>query len=230
MKLLGPKRSKGIAVESTPNQGSTFSFVIENKEENFDLQDGNGMKKPPSDKSQGVPEEILVTESNLVSRLQRSFSANFLTNIQDRISTDSLMPKCKCSKILIVDDNPFNTMAFETILDSLGVKCEVVYEGKTALERIQGRQKDVCQCGKQQCKQYKMIFMDQEMPGMTGSETVREIKNLQRLKLVDSMRIIGCTAHGSKEEVDKFLASGIDQCIHKPISAVLVKKLLDECE
>jgi len=33
VKLLGPKRQKGIAVESTPNQGPTFSFIVENKEE-----------------------------------------------------------------------------------------------------------------------------------------------------------------------------------------------------
>jgi len=173
------------------------------------------VKKPPSDKSQGVPEEIQVTEPNIVSRLQRSFSTNFMINIQDRrISTDSLVPKCRCSKILIVDDNPFNTMAFEAVLGSLNVKCDSVYDGQTAIDKLLKRQKT--HCGNN-CKPYCVIFMDQEMPGMTGSQTVREIKRLEAEELIPPMKIVGCTAHGSNEEMEKFMEPGIDLCIHKPV-------------
>jgi len=215
-KLLGPKGYNGISVESAPNKGSIFSFVIENKDEQLDFQDVAVMK-PPSDKSQGVPDEFQNTESNMFSRLQRSFSANLMTSVNERISsTDPLTAKCKCAKILVVDDNLFNTMAFEAVLGSLNLKCDSVFDGHAALDKILEKQKSFC-C--QNCKPYSVIFMDQEMPGMTGSETVREIKRLQAQKLVPRMRIIGCTAHGSNEEVEKFMESGIDSCIHKPIMA-----------
>jgi len=51
---------------------------------------------------------------------------------------------------------------------------------------------------------------------------------LQGEGLLPEMKIIGCTAHKSKEEVDKFLEAGIDQCIHKPISTVMIKDILKD--
>jgi len=132
--------------------------------------------------------------------------------------------QCSCPKILIVDDNPFNIMAFETILNSLEVKRESVYNGKEAIDKRMERVNETCG---ENCKGYKVIFMDQEMPGMSGSETVREITRLQELNLLPEMKIIGCTAHGTKEEIENFMESGTDECIQKPISLNKIKELLD---
>ena len=46
-------------------------------------------------------------------------------------------------------------------------------------------------------------------------------------KELRGMRIIGSTAHGLKEQVKKFLESGIEECIHKPISKNIIKKLIN---
>ena len=70
--------------------------------------------------------------------------------------------------------------------------------------------------------------MDQEMPEMTGAETVVEIRKWQREKLIPEMKIIGCTAHKARDEVEKFFESGLDQCIFKPISALKIKNILKE--
>ncbi len=72
--------------------------------------------------------------------------------------------------------------------------------------------------------------MDQEMPGMTGSETTRELRQLQRENKVAGMKIVGCTAHGSAKEVERFMEAGIDLCIHKPITAGELQKALGEFE
>ena len=80
-------------------------------------------------------------------------------------------------------------------------------------------------CGKD-CKQYSTIFMDQEMAEMSGIDTVKEIRKLQREGCLSALKIIGCTAHQSKEELDRFLQAGLDQCIHKPISAAMIKDIL----
>ncbi len=81
----------------------------------------------------------------------------------------------------------------------------------------------------QDCKPYSVIFMDQEMPEMSGAEATREIRRLQGENLISpATRIIGCTAHKSKEEVDRFLEAGLDQCIHKPISNAMIKDILNE--
>jgi len=69
--------------------------------------------------------------------------------------------------------------------------------------------------------------MDQEMPEMSGTETAHEILKLQDQNLIaQGIVIIGCTAHKSKEEVKKFMEEGIDQCIHKPISAIMIRDIL----
>ena len=123
-KLLGPGGQKGIVVESVLGIGSTFSFVVENKEEDQQHEIQDMIVKNHSDKSQPVPEEYLFTESpNLYTRLHKSFSANFITHTNQRFSPLLLLDSerkalkpCKCPKILVVDDNPFNTMAFETVL------------------------------------------------------------------------------------------------------------------
>jgi len=228
-KLLGPKGHRGIKVESVIGIGSTFSFWVENKEESINLQD-IAIKKgsDKSQQSQGVPDEIQVSEPRIFSRLHKSFSANLMMQANERLlPSDSpranLNAKCTCAKILVVDDNPFNTMAFEAVLGSLNQKCDSVFDGRSAIERIMYRQKTFCG---ENCRQYNVVFMDQEMPGMTGSETVEEIKKLQFQGLVPQMRIIGCTAHGSAEEIEKFMESGIDMCIHKPITMTELQKIL----
>jgi len=63
---------------------------------------------------------------------------------------------------------------------------------------------------------------DQEMPEMTGTETVREIRKLQNKRVLPGMRLIGRRAHKLKEEVDRFLGAGLEQCIHKPISKIMI--------
>jgi len=137
--------------------------------------------------------------------------------------------KCNCAKVLIVDDNPFNTLAFDTILGPLEIKSESAFNGNSAIEKIVNRQRHFC-CD--ECKPYRIIFIDQEMPGMTGSETVKELRRLQEQNVVPVMKIIGCTAHEGKDQIDRFMESGIDDCIKKPISAKVVERLLknyDEC-
>jgi len=118
-------------------------------------------------------------------------------------------------------------MAFETILESLDVKCEYAYNGKSAVEKIVNRLRYSC-C--EYCKPFVVVFMDQEMPGMSGSDTVKEIRELQAQNLVPSIDIIGSTAHGSKEEIEKFMKSGINCCIQKPISVAQIQHILHPYE
>ena len=107
-------------------------------------------------------------------------------------------------------------------------KCDSVFDGKAAIDKILYRQNN--RCKGENCRVYGMVFMDQEMPGMTGSETVGELKKLQMQYLIPEMKIIGCTAHGSDEEVERFMGSGIDQCIHKPINAAELMGILSDLE
>jgi len=70
--------------------------------------------------------------------------------------------------------------------------------------------------------------MDQEMPGMNGTETVAEIKRLEIESLLPETKVIGCTAHKDGPEIQQFLQSGIAKCIEKPISVGLIQDILEE--
>jgi len=217
--LLGPKGNKGITVTSMPGEGSTFSLLLESKQkEPMKLSDSQ-----TGDSIEVADESPRLAQSLFFAQLQRndSESAKTLVERGDSYGSNS---SCSCPKILIVDDNPFNTMAFETILDSMNVKCDSVYSGSACIKILLSRQSKVCG---ENCKQYSVIFMDQEMPEMNGTETVYEIKRLEEEGLlVQGMKIVGCTAHKSKEEVDKFMVAGLDQCIHKPISGIMIRDIL----
>ena len=116
-------------------------------------------------------------------------------------------------------------MALETILHSLEIKCKSVYSGLDCIKKLLDLQKNTC--SSQECQAYCVIFMDQEMPEMSGVETVREIRRLQReSQIPEGIKIFGCTAHRAGEEVDKFMEAGLEKCIHKPISANMIKDLL----
>lgn len=44
--------------------------------------------------------------------------------------------KCECKPILIADDQPFNLMALEGILDSYGLEVDKCYDGEAAMQKI----------------------------------------------------------------------------------------------
>ena len=214
--MLAPKGSAGgIDVSSIPKHGSVFSFILENKKTVV-----ASAQNQSSCSHDEVAEEI---SRNSPGKIQKSSSFIPISPVKSRSELSKEV--CLCPKVLIVDDNPFNTMAFETILKALEIKCDSVYSGSACIQRILGRKTKTC--GKN-CMPYSVIFMDQEMPEMTGSETVTEIKRLENENLVPHMKIIGCTAHKAKEEVDKFVESGLDSCIFKPISVGMIRDVLKE--
>jgi len=223
--LLAPKDEEGINVFSVPNQGSIFSFVIENKEVQLPTLECSDLSIEVANELPGVIKPIFNfkkpatnMQTSVIPFTTRAFYSS------ESIVIESV---CSCAKVLIVDDNPFNTMAFETILSSLGIKCESVYSGKSAIQKLLQHQAKTC--SEKDCKLYSVVFMDQEMPEMSGAEAVREIRTFQEESILPTgMRIIGCTAHKSKEEVERFLESGLDQCIHKPISKVMIGDILKE--
>ena len=221
--LLAPKAQLGITVTSVPERGSTFTFILEDKEK---IYIGLEEDKSRSDSSCEVSYEVpRPSQPIFLSKGMKSCNSSLVMSpTGEKSELDAFITQsCSCSKVLLVDDNPFNIMAFETILNSLGVKCDSVYSGFDCIKTLLGRQGKICG---NHCKQYAVVFMDQEMPEMSGIETVEEILRLQGQNLLSRMKIIGCTAHKSKEQVDRFLEAGIDQCIHKPISNMMIKDIL----
>jgi PAS domain S-box-containing protein len=155
------------------------------------------------------------TEANVGSAFWFTFEANESKRIVEskKEPEDSFMGKeilKDFPRILLVDDNAINLFVASEILRKAG--CEVDTAG-TGLEAIQ----------KVKENSYKIILMDIQMPQMDGVEATSEIR---KLNLSHTPPIIAMTAYSMKEDKERFILSGLDDYIAKPIKAdVLIDKV-----
>ena len=137
---------------------------------------------------------------------------------------------CSCfgrPDILVVDDNVFNIMTLQTILEtSMKVKSDKALNGRIAVELIQRRIEDEarepCTCKRKRAN-YKLVFMDCNMPVMDGFQATKEIRSLLG---DEKIHIVALTAYTSEAFEKKCLNIGMDSFLTKPISDTKIHKLL----
>ncbi|MBU3846675.1 MAG: response regulator [Candidatus Acinetobacter avistercoris] len=112
--------------------------------------------------------------------------------------------------ILAVDDHLPNLVVLEALLGEINVQTTKAQSGQAALEIIQQRIQ-------QKLKPFDLIFMDIQMPVMSGIDTTRAIRSLE--STIEDMRmpIIALTAHALADEKQKLLKVGMDDYVTKPI-------------
>jgi PAS domain S-box-containing protein len=101
--------------------------------------------------------------------------------------------------LLIVEDDEVNCQYLLNILKPVFKSVFLAITGNEALS-LCSREKTI-----------DVILMDLKMPGMSGYETTRRIREFNK-----DVVIIAQTAHASKEEISKALESGCDDYITKP--------------
>lgn len=114
--------------------------------------------------------------------------------------------------ILVAEDNQINQMLINKILHRLGYNPVIVGSGLEVLEILQKRD-------------FELILMDVQMPGLDGLATTKEIRSS-----ADAAQpiIIALTASAMKEDKDACLAAGMDDHISKPINIPDLVALLDK--
>jgi signal transduction histidine kinase/AmiR/NasT family two-component response regulator len=104
--------------------------------------------------------------------------------------------------VLLVDDDPRNVFAIESILRARNIEVIVAENGKIALDVLRGpRHVDV-------------VLMDVMMPEMDGLEATRAIREMAGFR---SLPIISLTAKAMKSDREKALAAGASEYITKPV-------------
>ena len=120
------------------------------------------------------------------------------------------------SKILIVDDEPFNLDLLEQELDELGFASERANNGAQALQKIARGNP-------------ALVLLDYQMPDMNGIEVLRNIRQTD-----NDLPVVIITAHGSIERAVEAIKAGADDFITKPFDpehlAVVIKKALDRAQ
>lgn len=138
-----------------------------------------------------------------------------LLQLLDRQSEQNLQKTANIDgqhlQILAVDDHIPNLMVLEALLQEFNIRLEKANSGYEALNIIQQRIE-------QRQALFDLIFMDIQMPMMSGIDTTRAIRSLEStLNEPVRMPIIALSAHIFEDDKQKILESGMDGDISKPI-------------
>jgi two-component system cell cycle response regulator DivK len=104
--------------------------------------------------------------------------------------------------ILIVEDNELNMRLFNDVLQAGGYQTLQTDDGAEAVELAERHRPD-------------LILMDMRLPGISGMEATRMIKERPELSHIP---IVAVTASALKGDEERILAGGCDSFIAKPIS------------
>jgi signal transduction histidine kinase/ActR/RegA family two-component response regulator len=119
----------------------------------------------------------------------------------EKMESTSLMEKHIPFKILLAEDNQMNQTIMRIMLHKLGYNADVADHGEAVLAA----------CEK---KEYDIILMDIHMPKMDG---VAAAQALRKTQFKTQPYIIAFTANAFNEDRKKYLASGMDDFLPKPV-------------
>lgn len=114
--------------------------------------------------------------------------------------------------MLVVEDDPIHRRALLKTLHRIGLDGDVADNGRSALEAIQRRF-------------YPLILMDCEMPVLDGYQTALEIR--RHASPEQRPVIIAVTAYPVALVRARVEASGMDDCVAKPVDIESFSELLD---
>lgn len=117
-------------------------------------------------------------------------------------------------KVLLVDDNPVNMLLAKTIVKNLLPKSKIL-EAKNGREAV-----DIFSV-----ENPSMIFMDIQMPEMSGYEATAEIRRLENNQ--KRTPIVALTAGTVKGEFERCIEVGMDNYLSKPVVVADIQEMLD---
>jgi len=110
-----------------------------------------------------------------------------------------------------VEDNPVNSELARLILTKAGHSVETAKDGWEALKLFTAKSRE-----------FDMILMDVEMPGMDGPRATKRIRSLGHA----DVPIVAMTAHALKEDKERCLESGMNDYLSKPIRKDLLLEMV----
>ncbi|MEW6502121.1 MAG: PAS domain S-box protein [Thermodesulfobacteriota bacterium] len=105
--------------------------------------------------------------------------------------------------VLLVEDNEINQEVGRALLQRAGVLVDVACSGEEAVAAVLD-------------KEYDLVLMDIQMPGMDGLEATRRIRASGVARLV-ALPIVAMTAHAISGDEEWSLAAGMNDHVTKPI-------------
>ena len=119
---------------------------------------------------------------------------------------------------LAAEDNEINAEILTELLEIEGASCEIVENGRLAVERFQEAEAGA----------FDAILMDVQMPVMNGHEAARAIRSLER-EDAGRIPIIAMTANAFAEDEKAALDAGMTAHVAKPLNMEHLKSVIAQC-
>ncbi len=118
-------------------------------------------------------------------------------------------------RVLAAEDNPTQQLIIKRLLTKLGYQCTVCPNGIDALgEYVRGD------------AHYDLILMDIQMPGISGLEATRLIRDYERKTGLEPVPIVAVTANIEQDVHSQCLRAGMDGHHGKPVRPVVLDELI----
>ncbi|CCQ91243.1 putative Histidine kinase [Nitrospina gracilis 3/211] len=131
---------------------------------------------------------------NLVSMNRKTDDGSIPGSLERKTSSHAI-------KVLLVDDNPDNLDILRELISTLGVEVKSAEDGEKGLKIVEEWKPDI-------------LFVDQNMPGMSGIEVMKEIHKKYGQK---QFKFVIATASTLTHQTREFLQEGADAVLRKPV-------------
>ena len=161
-----------------------------------------------------------VTATSLLESITKAMGVRLLTgdiHNQDtnlRVEEQQLLEKLNGidgSRVLLVEDNEFNTQVAYELLQQAGIVVECAQNGKEAV--VMARQND----------RYDLVLMDIQMPIVDGFDATRTLRSFDEFA---ELPIVAMTAHAMQGERERCERAGMNDYITKPIEPIYLYQML----
>lgn len=132
---------------------------------------------------------------------------------ESRAATVAASSALRALRVLVAEDDLINRLTVQRMLEREGHSAICVENGADAV-RAAGE------------GDYDVILMDIQMPGMDGTEAARRINDRARSTGRARPPIVALTAHALRGDRERFLASGMDDYIAKPLERETLRRVL----
>lgn len=149
-----------------------------------------------------------------------------LLNDNQQNKVEQTLPKWQGFCVLAVDDHLPNLLVLEALLNEVGVDVVTVNSGFEAVAYMKNSFE-----GNADYRKIDLIFMDIQMPKMSGRQASMQIRQLEKIinepNKTRQIPIIALTAHSLSDEKEKLLNSGINDYVGKPINQTQLIQVLE---
>ncbi len=140
-----------------------------------------------------------------------------LTNSENETSNDKALNidinKIEDKQILVVDDNSINLKFMSEVFKTMNIKVTLAQTPEESMIKFEDNKFDI-------------IFMDENMPTMQGSEVIGLMRKKEKEKNLNPTIFIGLTGDADKQTREMIIDAGADEVLTKPVHIKKIKETI----